>query len=688
MNTEDQVFRSVCPRNCYGTCGMLSTVRDGRLIKVSGDPGHGYTKGRLCAKGYAYTDYVYHPERLRYPLWQNPRGSGHWQRISWDKAYELITGKILELNQRYNSNRSLGYNKFSGNLGLLHYAAEGMFNSLGAHTKITGNPCLAAGIDAIQYDCGEVASPDPESMAEAQLIVMWGVNPAWTAIQQLSFVEKAREQGAKVVVIDPLFTPTAGIADLYLQIRPGTDGLLALAIIQSLLKRGAYDREFVANRTEGWQPFERYVTQHFSLEQASEVTGIFLEGISELATLYEERHPCANWVGYGMQRHTNGGQSVRAIDALTGITGNLGVKGGGLFYHHPVTSYFPMKLLHHQPPVAADGENRFIDLNNFAREALALEDPPLKFLWIACRNPLSQDVEFKLWEKLLEQLELVVTVDLFMTHTAKMSDLVLPATSPFEALDINVGYWHRWVGLNEKVVNTYYESKSDLQIAQELTRKLNQLSPNFSNFPSDRSPEEWVESEFTPDILESLGIADWRELYQGPRKLQRDLIPWQGPLFKTASSKFNLFAILSKEDGSPALPIFIEPKRGTSYPLRLITPQRLSRIHSQYGALNSLSGEGYPELVEIHPRTAEIRKIKQGDLVTLFNEAGSYLANVRLNSTVPVEVVVGWQGGETAINGLIHHEATDMGAKSQGTQGMAYYDIFVEVEKNLGNAHG
>jgi len=153
-------------------------------------------------------------------------------------------------------------------------------------------------------------------------------------------------------------------------------------------------------------------------------------------------------------------------------------------------------------------------------------------------------------------------------------------------------------------------------------------------------------------------------------------------------SFFNLFTILSKEGGLPALPIFIEPKRETCYPLRLITPQRLSRIHSQYGALNSLSGDSYPEQVELHPRTAAAREIKQGDLVTLFNETGSYLANVRLNPTIPLDVVVGFQGGEAPINSLIQHQATDMGSLSQGNRGMAFYDVFVEVEKNLGNAHG
>jgi anaerobic selenocysteine-containing dehydrogenase len=151
---KTEVFRNVCPRNCYDTCGMLTYVRDGRLLKVEGDPLHGYTQGRLCSKGYAYSEYVYSPDRLRYPLRQNPRGSGRWERISWDQALDSISGKMLELNARYGSNLALAYNKVSGNIGLLHYAVEGMFKSFGAHTKPVGDPCLAP-VDALYYSLGK-----------------------------------------------------------------------------------------------------------------------------------------------------------------------------------------------------------------------------------------------------------------------------------------------------------------------------------------------------------------------------------------------------------------------------------------------------------------------------------------------------------------------------------------------------
>jgi anaerobic selenocysteine-containing dehydrogenase len=399
---------------------------------VEGDPQHGYTKGRLCLKGYAYPEYVYHSRRLRYPLRQYPRGSGQWQRISWDEALTAISEKILELNTRYGSNLALSYNKFSGNLGFLHQAVEGMFNSFGPHTKAIGDPCLAAGSDALVYDCGEATGPDPESMAEAELIVIWGVNPAWTAVHQLHFIEKARDRGAPVVVIDPLFTATAAKADLYLQIQPGTDGLLALAVLKILHEEGKLERTAIRDYISGWEPFEAYLMAKIDLEAAAEQIGIDAAGIRELAVLYARHHPAANWVGFGVQRHANGGQTVRAVNALTALTGNLGVKGGGLFYCYLAGQNFVQSI----SQVAGPVPDRLINFNHFPQEALKLQDPPLKFLWIASRNPLSQDPAVKNWEKLIAQLEMVVTVDLFMSQTAEKSDIVLPASSHFEELDL------------------------------------------------------------------------------------------------------------------------------------------------------------------------------------------------------------------------------------------------------------
>jgi anaerobic selenocysteine-containing dehydrogenase len=671
-----KVYRNVCPRNCYDTCSMLSYVQNGKLEKVEGDPLQGYTQGRLCTKGYAYTEYVYSPDRLRYPLYQYPRGSGHWERISWDQALEMIAGKMIELNRRYGSNLSLAYNKYSGNIGLLHYAIEGMFNSLGAHTKPFGDACLAAGKDALHYDLGKALSPDPESMAQAGLIMIWGANPAWTAVHQLDFIKQARDRGAKLVVIDPLFTPIAAKADLFIQIRPGTDGLLALTLARMMIERKQYDRKFAENHLFGWESFLSYLRDKISINETSEVTGVSFQAMEKLASLYASHRPCAHWAGFGMQRSSNGGQNIRSISALAAITGNLGQKGGGMFYLHPSEDLFPRNLLKYARPLADRKKDREADINNFAEKLLSFDKPPVKFLWIASRNPLSQDQDLNKWQELLRTLELVVTVDLFMTKTAQMSDVVLPAASHFEEVDLNISYWHHWLALNEKAIPSYYEAKSDLEIARMLTRRLKEISPGFSNFPDELTAEDWLAKEFTFQVYAAYGLSSWQELKDGPHKLRAE-IPWLDRKFRTCSTKFELYSNEAKKDNLPALPRFSRPQTKGDYPLRLITPQNPYRIHSQYNALSWLSGE-YDNVLQINPKDAAQRELAEGDWVRVYNAEGEIIKKVQLSNSVPPGVVVAFQGGNNPANLLIARTAADMGMKRSGSRNAAFYDTYVD----------
>jgi len=677
---NSKTYKSVCPRNCYNSCAMLSHVVNGKLTKVEGDPLHGYTQGRLCAKGYAYSRYVYSPERLRYPLRQYPRGSGNWVRITWDEAFNYIATKLLELNHRYGSNHSLAFNKCSGNIGFLHYATEGMFNSFGSHTKLKGNPCLAAGMDAITYSSGEGKSPDPEAMANSKLIVIWGANPAWTAVHQLNFINQARETGAILVVIDPVYTPTAATADHYIQIRPGTDGLLALAIAKILVEEGRYDAAFVKDHVEGWESFQSYLQEKIFLQEVQSITGVTENAVRLLADLYSQNDPAATWCGYGLQRYPNGGQNVRAIHALSALTGNVGKAGGGFYYFHPSTDTFPLHLLNHQGP--DDGlESRTLDINSYPSQALSLVDPPVKFLWIAGRNPLSQDQEVQNWTRLLKELELVVTVDLFMTRTAELSDIVLPAASHFEEFDLNISFWHHWLALNEKAIDPYYEAKSDLEIARQLTRTLNELQPGFSNFPFEKTAEEWIEMEFTTEILELYGLSSWRELSVAPAKLQVGNNPWADFKFKTESGKFELFSKDAKVDNLPALPRFWAGSGDPSFPLRLITPQSITSIHSQDWASEWIAYEEKGDVVKLNPLDAVQRKVQDGDYVKIYNALGSVTRKAKLYPEILPGVIIIYQGGNEPVNRLLSGLSADMGKKNSGSEGAAFYNAFVDVEK-------
>lgn len=663
-----EIIRNTCPRNCFGTCSILSYVQEDKLLKVTGDPKHGFTQGHLCAKGYAYTQYVYNPLRLKYPMLQTPRGSGNWKRISWEDAYSIIAEKIIELNNRYGSNLASGYNKFSGNLGLLHYAVEGMFNSIGPHTKGYGNLCMSTGTRAISESFGNHVSPVPEDMANSKLVVIWGANPAVTNIHQMKFIYKAREIGGKLVVIDPIYTETAAKADIYVQINPGTDSLLALGIARILLDEGIKDDEFTKNH-QGWGDFQELLKQ-IQIEEVSILTGVKVEVIHELASLYGTIKPIATWNGIGLQRNQFGGHSIKAITSLAAMSGNLYINNGGVYFTHGDTEDFPMALLNfpeNEHPVIK--ESRFINSANFAMEAINLKEPPLKLLWIAARSPLSQDHNIKVWQELFNSLELIITVDLFMTETGKHSDLVLPAASHFEEEDLHVGYWHHWLSINQKTLPPFYEAKSDLKIARELTKKLNELSPGFSSFPHQLEPIDWIEKELSKEIKKLYGLQSYKDLVLGP-KHRKDI--------RNGEIKSGFSFINQNEMRSMLEEHYKESHcKNQAYPFRLLSPQSLLKIHSQFAIIPWLHPEPEETLVEVNDLIALGKEITNNSTIKIFNENGYILARVKTNEHLPADVILVRQTGENSVNQLIGKQIE----REEEATSTLFYDSYVDIAR-------
>lgn len=659
-----QIHRNVCPRNCYGTCSMLSYTENGKLVKVSGDPMHGFTQGHLCAKGYAYTQYVYNPLRLKYPMMQTERGSGNWVRISWEDAYSIIAEKMLELYARYGSNLASGYNKFSGNIGLLHYAVEGMFNSIGPHTKAFGNLCLATGEQAVKESFGNLNSPSPEEMAESKMIFIWGANPAVTNIHQMKFIYAARKNGGKLVVIDPIFTETASKADLFVQIKPGTDALLALGIAKCLLTDDQI--EITKTQWNGWEEYKQ-ILQQLDLATVAELTGVNTDTIKELAMLYGTIKPATTWNGLGIQRNKYGGLSIQAINSLAAMSGNLNMPNGGVYFTHSDCENFPMSLLNFPEKKHPKIESsRMINCANFATEAKNLKAPPLKLLWIASRSPLSQDMNIHVWQELFKELELIVTVDLFMTNTAKLSDIVLPAASHFEEEDLNVGYWHHWLSLNQKSIPAYYETKSDLMIARELTKKLNELSPGFSTFPHEREPQDWIELEFSEEIKALYGVSSYKDLLAGPRQRQ------------VTNREDKHFSFIQLDDVKPLLTNMESDlnMKSTAYPFRLLSPQALLKIHSQFTLLTWLYPKPDETIIEINSEVAKKLKISDGEKIKICNEHGFIIAKAQTNQHLPLDVVLVSQTDENSINQLIGSQLQ----KQEELASTHFYDCFVDLK--------
>lgn len=300
-------------------------------------------------------------------------------------------------------------------------------------------------------------------MEKSSLIWLWGVNPAWTAIHQMPIIFKAMEQGAQVVCFDTHLTATAARCHQFVSVRPGTDGLLALALAKIILEEKFFDPNLVAY-TLGHQEFFTYLREEINLEKAATVTGVTLETMHELAISYGSTHPACIWAGFGLQRYTNGGQTMRAIDALAALAGHIVEEGGGVQYGQFETWRFAGLLQNSDSGSTgtstgpstfnlnsssssndtwiASTANRLLNINRFAREALDYENPPVKMLWLAGRNPFSQDADLDLWHRLVKQLDLIVINDLFLSRSSEADVLFLPVTTHYEHWDLNSSYWH------------------------------------------------------------------------------------------------------------------------------------------------------------------------------------------------------------------------------------------------------
>ncbi|OAT84829.1 molybdopterin-dependent oxidoreductase [Desulfotomaculum copahuensis] len=690
-----QVFLNVCPRNCYDTCSILSYVQDGVLKKVTGNPEQTFTRGHLCAKGYTYTRRVYSPDRIKYPMRQTGgRGSGKWQRINWDEAMDVIARKILELKKRYGSTLPICLDKYSGNFEIMHYGIEGMMSSIGYTTRALGTPCWPAGIDAQTFDMGTLYSSDPEAMVNARYLILWGVNPAWTSIHSMHFVYEARKRGAKLVVIDPVISQTASKADLYVQINPSTDGALALGMARYILDHNLYDRDYLQNHVIGWEQFAAYLRDRVTTGWASYKTGVPQEVIETLAREYATAKPALIWIGYGMQRHTNGGQNVRAIDALAAITGNIGKTGGGANYGQLETWGFNYHAMGFKAPAGSKGvskpdgtvSDRFIDINNFGHDVLAAKDPPVKMLWIACRNPLSQDPEAGVVEKAFRSMELVVTVDQFMNRSAQLSDIVLPATTQFEDWGVNASYWHYWVGINQQAIKPLFEAKSDVQIAMALSRRLNQLAPGSCTYPVDGDMQDWLGKEFNAKTYQMLGIQDWRELLKGPRKARLPAASWSDGKFRTPSGKYELYSQEAQKFGHNPLPVYLdEEKAPEKYPYRLLTPHWKLGLHSQFQNLDWMMSTNPEPWLEIHPDLAAAKGIRDGDMVKVFNDLGWLIIKARVTATVPPGIMAAYEAWyrdvDYNVNYTVKATPADMGTKATGNPGIAFHDNFIDITR-------
>ncbi|HWR07645.1 molybdopterin oxidoreductase family protein [Sporomusa sp.] len=677
-----------CPRNCHDTCTLISKVVDGRIVSITGDPTHPITAGTPCVKGHCYPTWVYHPDRILYPLKRTGRkGEGGWERISWDEAYRIITDKFKTIIDNDGAEAILPYS-YSGNLGIVNnYGVPFRFwNKLGA-SRLERAVCSDAGKPATKYTYGQVGGIDPETYAKTKLFVSWGVNHAATNVHIIKFINRARDNGAKLVEVNPVRTPLASQADLHLQPKPGTDAALALGIMNVIINEGLYDQNFVDNYTFGFDKLVAKV-QHYPVERVEQITGVPTGTVVEFARMYATTKPSIIRVGYGMQRNSNGGRMVRAISLLPALVGMVGIDGGGYVYINGDYWAYDWKALQ-RPDLLANRQVRSINMNEIGKaltgQTKETRDKPVKALFVYNSNPLAMSTNTNLIKQGLAREDLfTVVVDPFVTDTADYADILLPAATFFEYEDINSDYLGWYVRLNQPAIEPLGESKSNLEIFAGLARWMGFTDSCFAESAADviKASLQSGSSLFTGITYETLQARHWQKLNL--------VTPFADKKFNTPSGKIEFYSETLAKAGFDPVAEHVPPAEGpeatpelyAQYPLRLLTPATKYFITTQFHNLPYIQEIYEGPLIFINPRDAEARGVDTGDWVYAVNDRGKVRLKVKVTEAVQPGVVMSpkapWQKlspGSTNINALAPDRLGDMGGVS------TYHTNLVQVAR-------
>lgn len=613
-------YLSACPLNCWDNCGLKVTIDDGKIVKVDGNKDHPITKGMICGRGRMQKDRTHSEERLTTPL---KKINGKFQEISWEEALDEIAEKMLHYKNAYGSISILHSHDYA-NSGLLKNLDQRFFNCFGGVTELVGSVCWGSGIEAQKWDFGAVYSHHPDDIFNSKHIIVWGRNAARTNLHFYHQLLKAKKLGIHVTVIDPIFNETAKIADRYVSIKPGMDGLLAIGIMKVIFAKGLQHQKFIDDHMVGKEELYSLLNS-LTIDEISEITEVPKKVITELALQYGDG-PTSTYLGLGMQRYKNGGNTIRLIDALVAISGNIGISGGGVNYaNQQVTPQlnFTSLLLEERKE-----NSRYFTMMEQGKEVLEQSDPPIKMIFVTCGNPLTQLPNTNEVWKAFSSVDTLVVVDQFMTDTAKLADYILPTTTSFEEEDIYYSsMFYPYLNYGPKLVCPPGEAKSDLWIWTELANRLG-FGKEFSY-----TREEWLEMALLP--LKDKGITFQTIKEQGYVKLPVEEIPWKDWVFQTPSGKFEFVSNMALQKGFPAAPTISFPRESKwsnpilseKYPYQLLTIHPLRSNHSQHYFLLDPT----PKVtIEVSKNIAENLQLKTGDYVKVWNDRGEIYGYVKL----------------------------------------------------------
>ncbi|MBT2680331.1 molybdopterin-dependent oxidoreductase [Bacillus sp. ISL-35] len=659
------VHHSACPLNCWDSCGFLVTVEDGKVTKVEGNPEHPITQGKICGRGRMLENRANSEDRLLYPL---KKVEGRFKQISWEQALDEIAEKLAFYKENFGTISVLHSHDYS-NSGLLSNLDSRFFNLYGGVTELTGSICWGSGIEAQNWDFGDAYSHAPEDLKNSKHVVIWGRNVARTNMHLFQNLQAVKKNGTKIYVIDPIYNATAKLANEYISIKPGFDGLLAAGIMKELLRMELQDFEFLANQTVGFEDLKD-ILDSVTLDYISEVTEVPAEVITHLAEVYADR-PVSTIMGLGMQRYENGGNTIRLLDALVAISGNIGIAGGGANYaNKQVGQSFDYQNM--MMPERKKSLRTFTMMRQ-AEEILSAVNPEIKMGIVTCGNPLTQVPDTNRVREAFESLETLVVIDQFMTDTAELADYVLPAATAFEVEDVYYSsMYHHYVNHGPKLVEPPGEAKPDAWIWGELATRLG-FGDEFN----------FTREEFIGMGLASLaekGISLDKIRVEKFAELPVDKIPWADRSFKTPSGKYE-FTSSAVADGKIKLSLPTEtkwtnPKLAEKYPYTLLTIHPLRSNHSQHFHL--FQPEPYVK-VEIAESVAAEKGLKDQDHVRVWNDRGEVKGTVSIFKMAHPGTVNIDEGLSARFGGSVNQLTSSR--ESDNGLGSTLYDCLVNIEK-------
>ena len=558
---------TVCSHDCPDSCAVLVTIdKLGSATRIQGDPGHPVTRGFLCGKVAKYLDRVYSPSRLLYPVRRRvgaPKGkmpygreSEVFERIGWDQALDLVAERLDRIAREYGPESILPYS-YAGTIGVLGFGSmdRRFFHRLGA-SRLDRTICATAGGDALKSVYGKKLGTDPEHFRHAKYIIAWGANIHGNNIHLWPFVEEARRNGARLVVIDPYRTRTARVADWHIPIQPGTDAALALGLMRVLIEGGLYDRDYVAEHTHGFEALREHV-QPYTPEHVASLTGIAAADIERLAREYASSAPAVIRLNYGVQRSQNGGAAARAVCMLPALIGAWKHLGGGLQLSTSGAFTFNEAALERPDLMLSSPlqrQARMVNMSRLGHALTELESPPVKALFVYNSNPAAIAPNQNAVVRGMMRSDLFTVVhEQFFTDTTDYADIVLPATTFLEQKDIQGAYGHYFLQLSEPAIAPLGEARSNVWLFSQLAQRMGFAEPCFRD-----SVDDLIDQALDSPSMK--GIT--RQELQAKRRIRirsEEELPFAKGGFATTSGKAEFYSSALAAEGLEPLPAFRPP---------------------------------------------------------------------------------------------------------------------------------